>query len=105
MMGGILAEGAGFPAPSRPRAGLLLLVGGGLLGDDLILDLVVGRGRHDLLLHQIVLARVRPVLDDLLGVRVADAGQRLQLVLAGGVEIQRDFVSVLVAEGLGSVFI
>ena len=36
-----------------------------LLRDDLILDLVVGRLRHNLLLHQVILPLVRPSLDDL----------------------------------------
>jgi hypothetical protein len=51
-----------------------------LLGDDLVLDLVVGRLRHHLLLYKIVLGLIGPVLDDLLGVGLADALQRLQLV-------------------------
>ena len=41
-----------------------------LLGDDLILDLVVGGLRDNLLLHQLVLPLVRPAVDDLLGVGV-----------------------------------
>src|SRR2546422_138334 len=62
---------------------------GGLLGDHVVLDLGVGRLGDDLLLDQLVLARVRAVLDDLLGVRVTDAGQRLQLVLRRRVEVER----------------
>src|SRR3989442_6651729 len=62
---------------------------GGLLGDHVALDLGVGRFGEDLLLDQLVLARVRAVLDDLRGVRVKDAGQRLQLVLRRRVEVER----------------
>src|SRR2546423_1624925 len=68
------------PARLRSRDGLLLLGlllrrgcrrlrRRSLLGDHLVLDLVVGRRRHDLLLDQLVLARVPAGLDDLLGVR------------------------------------
>jgi hypothetical protein len=35
-----------------------------LLGDDLVLDLVVGSLGDDLLLHQLILPRIRPGLDD-----------------------------------------
>src|ERR1700716_1898539 len=59
-----------------------------LLGDHAVLDLVVGGLRHDLLLHQLVLALVGPALDDLLGIGVADTRDHLEIVLAGGVEIQ-----------------
>lgn len=67
----VIAEGVGGGRPISPRqlsAGRLLLS-----RDDLILDLVVGRLRHDLLLHQLVLPLVRPAVHDLLGVGVADA--------------------------------
>jgi hypothetical protein len=49
-----------------------------LLRHNLILDLVVRRLRDDLLLHQLVLAFVRPPHNDLLGVLVADAWQGFQ---------------------------
>src|SRR5262245_15998160 len=63
------------------------LLGRGLLRDDERLDLRVGRGRHDLLRLELVLLRVRPPRDDLVGVRVADAGQRLQLIAGGAVDV------------------
>lgn len=44
-----------------------------LLRHHLIFDLVVGRLRDDLLLHQFVLPLVGTTFDDLLGVGVADA--------------------------------
>src|SRR5262249_9502076 len=71
--------------------GRLLLLGR-LLGDDLVLDLVVGRLRDDLFGNQLLLLRVRPALDDLLGVGVADAGQLLELGLAGRIEVERLFL-------------
>ena len=68
---------------SRARARLLRR----LLRDHQVLDLGVGRRRHDLLADQLVLLRVRAARDDLLRVRVADAGQRLQLILGRAVEV------------------
>src|SRR6266852_8746651 len=68
-----------------PRSRALLL---GLVRDDLVLDLRVRRLRDDLLLPKLVLRLVRPPLDDLLRVGVADAGQLLELGLACGVEIE-----------------
>src|SRR3989454_5618565 len=59
-----------------------------LVRDDLVLDLRVRRLGDDLLLHQLVLRLVGPALDDLLRVGVADPGQRLQLLLAGGVQVE-----------------
>jgi hypothetical protein len=58
-----------------------------LLGDDLVLDLVVGSLGDDLLLHQLILPRIRPGLDDLLRVGVADPRQGLQFVLRRRVEV------------------
>src|SRR5438132_13195668 len=57
--------------PSRP----VLVAVATLLGDDLVLDPVVGRLRHHLLLYKLVLGLIRPVLDNLLGVGLADALQ------------------------------
>src|SRR5262252_3118064 len=64
-------------------------VAGLLLGDDVILDLVVGGLGQDLLLHQLVLPLVGAVLDDLLGVGVSDTRDALELSLAGRVQVQR----------------
>src|SRR4029434_5526189 len=60
-----------------------------LLGDDLALDLVVGRLRHHLFLYELVRALVGPVLGDLLGSRLADARHRLQLGGRGAVDVDR----------------
>src|SRR5262249_25560422 len=60
-----------------------------LLRDDQVLDLVVGGLRDDLLLDQLVLPLEGPGVDDLLGVGVADPGERLQLVHGGAVEVER----------------
>jgi hypothetical protein len=54
---------------------------------DLILDLVVGRLRNDLLLHQLILPLVRTALDDLLGVRIANSSERLELLGSGCVDV------------------
>src|SRR6185436_9964523 len=62
-----------------------------LVGDHLALDLLVGRHGNDLLLVQLVLGLVGTALDDLLRVRVADARERLELVFAGGVEVELVF--------------
>src|SRR5207253_9402714 len=59
-----------------------------LVRDDLVLDLCVRRFGDDLLLHQLVLRLVWPTLDDLLRVSVADPRQCLQLLLAGGVQVE-----------------
>src|SRR5437660_6901709 len=75
--------------PSRP----VLVAVASLLGDDLVLDPVVGRLRHHLLLYKLVLGLIRPVLDDLLGVGLADALHRLQLVGRGAVDVKRLLVS------------
>src|SRR6059036_845919 len=80
-----------MPLPYEIRALLLL-------GDDLILDLVVGGLRHDLLLGQLVLARVRAAVGDRLRVLVADGGQRLELVRRRTVDVER---LLLLRVGLG----
>src|SRR5207253_537760 len=80
-------DGGGAP-PSRGGAGLLLR-GGGLLRDDLALDPLVGRLGHDLTPDELVLAFVRTPLDDLLRVRFADTGKRLELVRRRAVEVER----------------
>lgn len=47
------------------------------MGDDLILDLVVGGLGDDPALHKLVLGRIRPPVDYFFGVRIANAGERL----------------------------
>src|SRR5215471_1659864 len=60
-----------------------------LLRHNLILDLVVGRLRNDLLLDEFILPRVRRMLDDFLGVGIADPRQSLELFLSSRVEVER----------------
>src|ERR1700730_13896860 len=60
-----------------------------LLGDDLVLDAVIGLLRHDVLLHQFVLALVGTALDDGRGIRLANAGQRVELFGAGGIDVEQ----------------
>src|SRR2546422_8662553 len=67
------------------RQRLLLLP---LVGDDVVLDLVVRGLRDDVLADQLVLPLVRTVLHDLLGVGLADPGQRLEVGLRGAVEVE-----------------
>jgi len=58
-----------------------------LFGDDLVLDLVIGGLGDDLLPDQVGLRLVGTAVDDFLRVLLADSRQRVQLFLAGGVEI------------------
>jgi hypothetical protein len=63
-----------IPTSPRKRGEVEETASALLLGDDLVLDLVVGRLRDDALLHQLVLALVRPARDDFGGIGLADAG-------------------------------
>src|ERR1700730_18167017 len=76
-----------------------------LLGDDLILDAGVDGGRNDILLHQLVLALVGPVLDDVRGADIADPFQGAQLRLGRGIDIEElrggRFLRWLWLDGLG----
>src|SRR5438105_514474 len=60
----------------------------GLLGDDLIFDLVVSALRNDFLLHQVALGAVRPALDDFLRISIADTRQDFELLLGGSVYVE-----------------
>src|SRR5205814_10299445 len=82
-IGCIPKQAGGCPPPSGPGGSLLLL------RDDVVLDLVVGGLRDDLLLDQVVLPPVRTVVDDLLGIGLADPGEALQLVRGGAVDVER----------------
>ncbi len=68
---------------SNPGAKLLLL------GDDLVLDLVVGGLRENLLLHQVGFLGIGTAVNNLLRINGADAGQGVELVLGGRVDIQQ----------------
>src|SRR4051794_6371259 len=73
-------------APSAWRIALVRL---SLPGDDLALDAVVDARGEDLPVHQVVLALVRPSLDDRLGTGRADPGQLLQVVGGGAVDVEQ----------------
>src|SRR5438270_10837623 len=70
-------------AVSGRKAGSLLL------GDDLVLDAVIGLLRDDILLHQFVLALVGPALDDRRRIGFADARESVELVGAGGIDVEQ----------------
>src|SRR6201987_3693708 len=59
-----------------------------LLGDDHVLDFVVGGLGNDFFLHEIGLLRIGTAIDDLLGVLFANARQSIELVLGSGVNVQ-----------------
>src|SRR5437867_1617204 len=73
---------------TNPRTPSLLLLRA-LPGDDLVLDAVVGRLRDHLLGDQLVLSLVGAVLDDGVGISVADSLERHQLVLLGAVDVDQ----------------
>jgi hypothetical protein len=60
---------------------------GGLVGDDLVLDLVVDALGQDAARDELVLGGVRASVDDAFGVGVADAGDGLELIGGGGVDV------------------
>src|SRR5438067_8639358 len=60
----------------------------GAVRDDLVLDAVVRSLRNDVLAYQIVLCVVRTPVDNLLGIGIADARQRLQLIFGGRIDIE-----------------
>src|SRR6185503_3485248 len=74
-------------SPPTRRRGYLGVAPLLLLRNDVVLDLVVGGLRHDLLRDQLVLPLVWPVVDDLLRVGIPDAGHRLQLVRRGRIDV------------------
>jgi hypothetical protein len=78
-----------FACDWRPGSALRRRGGGRLAGDDLVLDVVVDRLGHDAPVDQLVLGAPRAALDDRLAARLADALQRHQLVLAGGVDVDQ----------------
>src|ERR1700730_1031090 len=59
-----------------------------LLGDDLIFDAGVDGGGNDILLHQLILALVGTVLDDVGGADIADPFQGAQLLLGCGIDVE-----------------
>ena len=90
---------AGRRVPASPPRGRLTgarqPAGGGrprllrLFRNHQLRHLLVGRFRQDLLADQLVLRLVRAAGDDLVGVRLADARQRDELLARGRVEIDR----------------
>src|SRR5689334_17288925 len=55
---------------------------------NLVFDLVIGRLWKHLLLDQFILSSIRSTFDDLVGIRITDAGEPLELVCRGAVEIK-----------------
>jgi hypothetical protein len=76
---------AEFPL-ARCRVLDLLL---GMTCDDLVLDLVVRGLRKNASGDELVLRGIGAAVDDALGVGVADAGESLELVGGGGVNVER----------------
>ena len=60
----------------------------GPAGDDLILNLVVSGFRKNAARDKLVLRSVGAAVDDAFGVGVADAGEGLELVGCGGVDVE-----------------
>jgi hypothetical protein len=60
---------------------------GGLVGDDLVFDLVVDALGQDAAGDELVFGRIGPSVDDALGIGVADAGDGFELVCGGGVDV------------------
>src|SRR5271157_4414260 len=63
------------------------LLGGGLFGDDQVLDFRVGGLGNDLLASQIGFLDVGPSVDNFLRIRRTDARQRGELIFRGGVDV------------------
>ena len=61
---------------------------GHTMRNDLILDLVVGSLRHDLLGYQFILGSIRTASDDGFGVSVANSGQCFQLIFVSRVDVE-----------------
>src|SRR5581483_4165154 len=81
-------DSLGRALPRRQKRLFRRALGGGLVRDDLVFDLVVSGLRNDLLYHQVALGAIRPVVNDLLRQRLADAGQGLKLLLGGRIDVQ-----------------
>src|SRR4030095_4848845 len=75
-------DGPTRPDPEATTFELLRLVSRHLAG-----ELLVGGLRNDVLLDELVLRLVGTALDDLLGVGIADAGERRELALRRRVEV------------------
>ena len=72
------------------------------MGDDLVLDLIIGGLGNNLLGDKIALGVVRTAIDDLLAVSVADPGKGRQVLLAGGVDIDQIRLLGLLVRGIRS---
>ena len=68
---------------------LVNLLAACLLRNDPILDLVVGRLRDDLLLHELILGTIRPPCYDLCRISIADSRECLQLLLARRIDVKQ----------------
>ena len=74
---------------SRRCARMTLPVQTLLFRDDPVFNFVIDCLRQNLLLHEFVLGFIRPALDDLRRVGVADAGDRLQLIGRSGIDVDQ----------------
>src|SRR5438309_355337 len=61
----------------------------GVASDDLVFDLVVDALWENAASDELVLGGVRATVDDALGVGIADAGDRLELISGSGVDVER----------------
>src|SRR6266849_9936947 len=84
-------RGGGEAAPIASRIQRLFRsgCGGGLLGDDHVLDLVVGRLWNNLFFHQICFDAIGTARNDFLLVGFANPRQTVQLILVGAVDVQQ----------------
>ena len=60
-----------------------------LARDDLVLDAVVDIGRNDLAVEKVILALVRPSLDDRVAPYRTDARERVELLLRRGIDVEQ----------------
>jgi hypothetical protein len=58
-----------------------------LLGDDLVLDLVVGGLGDDLFVDEVGFLGVRTPVNDFLGILFADARERIELLFCGAIDV------------------
>ena len=71
------------------RNAYFFLVAFGLLGDDHVLDFVVGGLRDDILVHQIVFAGIGAAGDDFSRIRIANPRERFQLIRRCRVDVDK----------------
>src|SRR5437867_12454259 len=65
-----------------------VFVGGRLMGDDLIFNLLVGGSGNNLTSPQIALGAIRAAVNNLLRIFVTDTGQGVELVFGCGIDVE-----------------